>query len=75
MADDRPALAGLPYPLPQYDHASEAAFRREVDRSLRSMEAFVHNKVASLNISTAAPNDGDILVWSAANGLWEPEAP
>jgi hypothetical protein len=58
-----------------YNKESEAAFRREVDRSMQSMEAFVHNKVSSLSISTDTPNDDDILVWDDATGLWVPEAP
>ena len=74
MADDRPALGGLPYPTDTYNKESEAAFRREVDRSMQSMEAFVHNKVTSLNISTDTPTDDDILVWDDATGLWVPEA-
>lgn len=57
-----------------YNKESEAAFRREVDRSMQSMEAFVHNKVSSLNISTDTPTDDDILVWDDATGLWVPEA-
>ena len=75
MADDRPALGGLPYPTDAYNKESEAAFRREVDRSMQSMEAFVHNKVGGLNISTDTPTDGDTLVWDDATGLWVPEAP
>ena len=75
MADDRPALSGLPYPQEKYDRGSEAAFRREVDRSFQSIESFVNSKQSSLNISTDTPTDDDILVWDDATSLWVPEAP
>ena len=81
----QPILLGVP-PMPAppavksddfrlYDRESEAAFRREVDRAMHTIENFVARSITGLNISTAIPDDGDVLTWVESTGLWTPLPP